>query len=80
VLIAIRFRSCRTGSTGQVVDLELFSVLTESAGAVQASGSRLTDSSGDCTGGFVFVQVPERSDPHEVVYAADPEADWPFGS
>ncbi len=78
VLLAIRFRSCRSVQNGPVVELSLFFVRT-TAGPQTPNGSRVTTTP-DCAAGFVFVQAPDRSDPDEVVYRADPVAAWQFGS
>jgi hypothetical protein len=77
---AIRFRSCRPGDTGEVVDLALFSVgFASSAPRAPAAGSNLSDSTGRCVGGLVYVQVPQGLAPSDVEYAADPLAVWRIG-
>jgi len=72
----IRFRSCRNGTKGPVVDLSLFSVQTADGRLAGAAGSRESELRGDCTAGTVYVQVPTDSSPSDVEYAADPLAVW----
>ena len=72
----IRFRSCRSGTEGPLVDLSAFSVRTSDDSTATAAGSALSESSGQCTAGVVFVQVPEGATPKDVEYAADPIGVW----
>jgi hypothetical protein len=76
VVDAIQFRSCRTDPEGTIVDLSAFSVRTADGTSATAAGSQLTESSGDCTGGAVYVVLPASSSPTEVEYAANPVAVW----
>jgi len=76
VVDAIQFRSCRTDPQGTIVDLSVFSVQTADGTTGTPAGSQLTESSGDCTGGFVYVILPASAQPTDVEYAADPVAVW----
>jgi hypothetical protein len=80
VVDAIQFRSCRTDPEGTIVDLSVFSVRTVDGSSATPAGSRLTESSGECTGGEVFVVLPASASPSEVEYAADPIAVWALPS
>lgn len=72
----IRFKSCRNGSDGPVVDLSLFSVRTADGRVASAAGSREDQATAACAAGVVYVQVPTDSPAAEVDYAADPVVVW----
>jgi hypothetical protein len=80
VVDAIGFRSCRNDPQGTIVDLSVFSVQTADGTTGTPAGSQLTESSGDCTGGFVYVVLPAASSPTDVEYAANPVAVWKLPS
>jgi hypothetical protein len=75
VVMAIRFRSCRAGSDGPIVNLRLFGVRTvRELSPVQ--GSNTSETPNGCDAGVVYSQVPAGFSPSAVEYHADPVAVW----
>jgi hypothetical protein len=75
VVMAIRFRACRSGSAGPIVDLELFRVRTGDV-LSPVAGSNTSETPDGCDAGLVYAQVPSGSSPTAVEYEADPVAVW----
>jgi hypothetical protein len=75
VVMAIRFRSCRSGSDGPIVNLRLFGVRTVHQ-LSRVAGSNTSESPDGCDSGVVYAQVPVGLSPSAVEYDADPVAVW----
>jgi hypothetical protein len=75
IVMAIRFRSCRSGPDGPVVNLRLFGVRTAHE-LSPVAGSDTSETPAGCDSGVVYSQVPAGFPPSAVEYDADPVAVW----